>query len=442
MEVEKLLSQLQVNAATGLSFSEASNRRLNFGPNEFDVSEDEPQWKKFLDQFKEPMILLLLGSAAVSLIIGEVHDAASIALAITIVCTVAFIQNYRSEKALESLKMLMPPNLRDNNLHEFNASELVPGDIVILSVGDRIPADLRLFDCSDLQVDESTLTGEVDPVRKHSQSILLPRSKTFATLHADTHSTIHPTQTFLNMDVQALKSTRSHISAPLDNLGFDDREEHVSPLEAPKHSAHDLLNIGFMGTLVRGGHAKGVVIATAKHSTFGEVFTLMQSEESPRTPLQRGMDLLGKQLTMISMVIIIVIVIFGLIQHRSLLELFNVAIPEGLPIVVTVTLAIGQIRMASRNAIVKKLPAVETLGCVNVICTDKTGTITKNEMTVTKVVTSGLERVSVTGVGYSPLGGKLIWDMESSISVETNGNLRRLIEVGFIDLWVLSNSAR
>nr|CUU99269.1 hypothetical transcript [Hymenolepis microstoma] len=204
--------------------------------------------------------------------------------------------------------------------------------------------------------------------------------------------------------------------------------------------AHRLTNIGFMGTLVRSGNAVGVVIATGEYSEFGEVFKMMQNEEAPRTPLQKSMDRLGRHLSIISGAIILCIAVVGLIQGRNILELITVAvslavaaIPEGLPIVVTVTLAIGQMRMAARNAIIKKLPAVETLGCVNVICADKTGTMTKNEMTVTCIVTGGLERANVTGVGYNPINGEVTLEHSNSRnSALTHPNLRRLVEIGYL----------
>ncbi|VDM02075.1 unnamed protein product [Schistocephalus solidus] len=355
---------VDVDVRNGLSSSEAQRRQIQLGPNEFKSDPPDPLWKKYLRQFIEPMIGLLLASAGVSVLLGQFDDAISISMAILIVVTVGFIQGYRSEKAVESLKKLMPPKcncMRDGTLRHILAQDLVPGDIVYLSIGDRVPADLRLIEATDVRIDESNLTGETKAVTKSSHVITSARG------------------------------------------------------------AHLLSNIGFMGTLVRSGNAIGVVIATGENSEFGEVVRMMQSEEAPRTPLQKSMDRLGKHLSIISIAIIVCIVLIGLIQGRHFLELVTIgvslavaAIPEGLPIVVTVTLAIGQMRMASRNAIIKKLPAVETLGCVNVICADKTGTMTKNEMTVTRVVTSALERADVTGVGYLPAGQVLLEDTSKS----------------------------
>lgn len=282
-----------------------------------------------------------VGSAVVSICMRQYDDAVSITVAIIIVVTVAFIQEYRSEKSLEELKKLVPPEcrcLREGRIESFLARELVPGDIVHLNVGDRVPADCRLYETVDLSIDESSFTGETDPAKKTSDIV-------FNTSNSKDHT--------------------------------------------------KMKNIAFMGTLVRCGNGKGIVVSTGERSEFGEVFKMMQAEEAPKTPLQKSMDILGAQLSFYSFCIIGIIMILGWIQSRALVEMFTIgvslavaAIPEGLPIVVTVTLALGVMRMAKRNCIVKKLPTVETLGCVNVICSDKTGTITKNEMTVTVIITS------------------------------------------------------
>ncbi|KAM4568012.1 calcium-transporting ATPase type 2C member 1 isoform 2-T2 [Fundulus diaphanus] len=373
---------LQADLQSGLSQEEVSRRRVYHGWNEFDISEDEPLWRKYMSQFKDPLILLLLASAVISVIMHQFDDAISITVAIIIVVTVAFVQEYRSEKSLEELGKLMPPEchcIRDGHLEHLLARELVPGDTVCLSVGERVPADLRLFEASDLSIDESSLTGETHPSAK----------------------TTSPQPASSNGDL----SSRS--------------------------------NVAFMGTLVRCGKAKGIVIGTGENSEFGEVFKMMQAEEAPKTPLQKSMDLLGKQLSLYSFGIIGVIMLVGWLQGKGILDMFTIgvslavaAIPEGLPIVVTVTLALGVMRMVKKRAIVKKLPIVETLGCCNVICSDKTGTLTKNEMTVTQVFTSDGLHAEVTGVGYNGVGEVLLdGEMVHGFSCPS---ISKVVEVGCV----------
>lgn len=354
---QEVAARLQVDVRSGLKWTEAKQRARIIGYNELNAGEEEPTWKKYIQQFKNPLILLLLGSAAVSIIMRQFDDAISITIAIVIVVTVAFIQEYRSEKSLEELKKLVPPEchcLREGRLETFLARELVPGDIVYLNIGDRVPGDLRLYESVDLQIDESSFTGETEPAKKITDIV----------------------------------------------FNHGNNKEYTN-----------MKNIAFMGTLVRCGNGKGVVVSTGERSEFGEVFKMMQAEEAPKTPLQKSMDILGAQLSFYSFCIIGVIMLLGWLQGKAIQEMFTIsvslavaAIPEGLPIVVTVTLALGVMRMAKKRCIVKKLPTVETLGCVNVICSDKTGTITKNEMTVTVVITSDGYMADVTGAGYNDHG--------------------------------------
>ncbi|GFU78616.1 calcium-transporting ATPase type 2C member 1 [Trichonephila clavipes] len=377
---DEVATLLNTNIHNGLSWLEANRRLSLYGFNEFEVTQEEPLWKKYIEQFKNPLIVLLLASALVSICMQQFDDAFSITAAIVIVVTVAFVQEYRSEKSLEELNKLVPPTctcLREGNHESFLAKNLVPGDIVLLSIGDRVPADLRLFEATDLSIDESSFTGETEP----SSKVIKPLEKT---------------------------------------NGIPSRH-----------------NIAFMGTLVRCGVGKGIVISTAENSEFGDIFKMMQAEEAPKTPLQISMDTLGKQLSFYSFAIIGLIMLVGWFQGRPLMEMFNIgvslavaAIPEGLPIVVTVTLALGVMRMAKRNAIIKKLPTVETLGCVSVICCDKTGTLTKNEMTVTSIVTSELYHAEVSGVGYSEPGQVNV--MESGNHMQQINSMRTVIEAGCV----------
>ncbi|NXM69978.1 AT2C2 ATPase, partial [Serilophus lunatus] len=379
---EDLARALNVDLQTGLSECSVLQRRLKHGWNEFSVENTESIWKKYLDQFKNPLILLLLASALVSVVTKEYEDAASITMAVLIVVTVAFIQEYRSEKSLEELNKLVPPEcncLREGKLQHLLARELVPGDIIYLSVGDRVPADLRLIEVTDLLVDESSFTGEAEPCNK-TDSVLLEAG-----------------------DITTLS------------------------------------NVVFMGTLVRHGKGKGVVIGTGENSQFGEVFKMMQAEETPKTPLQKSMDRLGKQLTLFSFGIIGLIMLIGWLQGKYLLSMFTIgvslavaAIPEGLPIVVTVTLVLGVLRMAKKKVIVKKLPIVETLGCCNVICSDKTGTLTANEMTVTRLVTSDGFQAEVSGVGYNGEGNVSLLPTKEILKEFSNVSVGKLVEAGCV----------
>ncbi|KAM4833675.1 calcium-transporting ATPase type 2C member 2 [Thomomys bottae] len=377
-----LARALCVDLDNGLSEFAVAQRRLVHGWNEFIADNTEPVWKKYLDQFKNPLILLLLGSALVSVLTKEYEDAISIAMAVLIVVTVAFVQEYRSEKSLEELTKLVPPEcncIRDGKLQRMLARNLVPGDVVALSIGDRIPADIRLTEVTDLLVDESSFTGEAEPCSK--------------------------------------------TDAPLADSG----------------GLSTLNNIVFMGTLVQCGKGQGVVIGTGEKSQFGEVFRMMQAEETPKTPLQKSMDKLGKQLTLFSFGIIGLLMLLGWAQGKPLLSMFTIgvslavaAIPEGLPIVVTVTLVLGVLRMAKKRVMVKKLPIVETLGCCNVICSDKTGTLTANEMTVTQLVTSDGLLAEVSGVGYNGTGTVRLLPTKEALKEFANVSVGRLVEAGCV----------
>lgn len=400
LDPQETADRLNTSLVHGLSPAEAEARLLRDGPNELPREEPEPLWLRFLKQFKETLILLLLASAAISFFMGNYDDAISIALAVTIVVTVGFVQEYRSEKSLEALSRLVPhyahlirnvppldgtgrntpvasngggeyelQELRSGSPNSVSAavkasttvpaSQLVPGDLVLFSTGDRIPADIRITAATDLTIDESNLTGENEPVVKYADAL---RSKA-----APSSKIITPPHT-------------PFYDAPAGGtVGADVRlnEQH---------------NIAFMGTLVRSGYGQGIVIATGPNTEFGSISASLQEIESPRTPLQLSMDRLGQELSYMSFGVIGLIVVIGLLQGRKILEMFTIgvslavaAIPEGLPIIVTVTLALGVLRMANRGAIMRRLPSVETLGSVNVVCSDKTGTLTQNHMTVTKM---------------------------------------------------------
>ncbi|KAF2640055.1 calcium-transporting P-type ATPase-like protein [Massarina eburnea CBS 473.64] len=392
LSAQETARKLSTSVTHGLSSSSASTLIHTHGLNELPHDEPEPLWLRFLKQFKETLILLLLGSAAVSLIMGNLDDAVSIAAAVTIVVTVGFVQEYRSEKSLEALSQLVPhsahviragveqprsarlasevgpdgvemDNLKDttasleaaeSHASTISATLLVPGDLVLFHTGDRIPADIRITHAADLTIDESNLTGENEPVPKVPDTIQPPSG------------------------IQRSPSP-FYASPAAGTVGADIR-------------LNDQKNIAFMGTLVRSGYGQGLVIGTGGSTEFGAISASLQEIESPRTPLQVSMDKLGKELSYMSFGVIAFIILLGLWRGWAFIDMFQIgvslavaAIPEGLPIIVTVTLALGVLRMSKRDAIVRRLPSVETLASVNVICSDKTGTLTTNHMTVTKI---------------------------------------------------------
>lgn len=374
----------------GLSPTDADARLLQNGPNELPHEQPEPLWLRFLKQFRETLILLLLASAFISYLMGNLDDAVSITIAVTIVVTVGFVQEYRSERSLEALNKLVPyyahsirglPNIRVRpdrqsqpketsdgiemgsfpngpNLGPSTfelgssiipASKLAVGDLVVFSTGDRIPADIRITGAADLSIDESNLTGENEPAIKQIDAL----------------DRLTATQSASN---PGNPQSPLYASPAAGTVGADIR-------------LNEQTNIAFMGTLVRSGHGRGLVVGVGAGTEFGGISASLQEIESPRTPLQLSMDRLGQELSYISFAVIGLIMFVGLWQGRHVLEMFTIgvslavaAIPEGLPIIVTVTLALGVLRMAKQGAIVRKLPSVETLGSVNVVCSDKTGT--------------------------------------------------------------------
>ena len=344
--VEEVLKAHSTNLLHGLNLEEVDKLRVDFGLNKLAVEEKDHIMVRFLEQFKDPLIMMLLGSSVLSVVVGQLEDALSILGAVIIVGCVAFYQEYQSEQSLEALTTLVPPRcnvLRSGRTTNVLAEELVPGDVIRLQAGDRIPADARLVECNSLSVDESSLTGEADPRTKTQKALVEIKS---------------------------------------------DSDANIS----------DRLNMIFMGTLICTGNGLAVVTYIASQTEFGKTFEEMKGIENKRTPLQEKMDDLGKQLSFFSLILIGLIGLIGIIQGKSFFTMFNIgvslavaAIPEGLPICVTVTLALGVMRMANKKAIVKKLPAVEALGCANYICCDKTGTLTQNCMTVIRLYVPGLE---------------------------------------------------
>lgn len=319
-----------------------------------------PILEALLQQLKEPLILMLLGSASISIVLGNIADAVSIAVALLVVSLVAAIQEYRSEQALEQLQNLVPHTctvLRDGMVLDRSAATgLVVGDLILLQSGDRVPADCRVVDAIELTVDESALTGEHDAVLKTGEGIL------------------------------TLSSCSSAVSSASSSLIGSNNNSSSSVGMAPPVT--EQRNIVFTGTLVNGGRGRALVVAVGEHTEFGKIAAALSGIVARKSPLQLKIDELSQRLAYVSTAAIVAIAALGWLFGRPFLETLTVAvslavaaIPEGLPICVTVTLALGVLRMAKSNAIVKKLPVVESLGCTTAIASDKTGTLTQNEST-------------------------------------------------------------
>ena len=353
--VTDLYRHFQVDPQTGLSVPEARRRREKYGYNTIREKKRKGPAGILLDQFKDFMVLVLLGATLISGLLEEYGDALTIIAIVILNALLGFIQEYRSEKSFAALKKLAAPRgvvLRGGIMQEIPAEEVVPGDILLFQAGDRVCADVRLFQTANLFIDESPLTGE-------SQAV----------------------------------------------------EKGATPLRSAPSSPGDALNMAFSGTMVTSGNGRGVAVATGMETEMGRIATLIQEVEVQSTPLQRRLARLGKVLVVCCLALCLFVVVLGIWRGEDLytmlmsgISLAVAAIPEGLPAIVTVALALGVQRMLKRRAIVRRLPAVESLGCATVICSDKTGTITQNKMTVKKVSAGG-QVFDVSGDGYEPWGG-------------------------------------
>ena len=341
------------SGTSGLTEREALNRLTQHGPNEIKREGGVSRIKIFLSQFNSFIVYILIAAVFISIVLQEYIDGAVIIFILIVNAVLGFYQEYRAEKAIESLKKmaaLQATVIRDGQKKRIDTSQLVPGDMIVFESGDRIPADARVIEAYQLEIIESSLTGESHPVGK---------------------------------DPAPIKDTTT--------LG-------------------DMKNMVFGGTNVTSGSGKAVVVKTGMQTEMGKIAESIESVEDDETPLQKKLDLLGRKLGILTLVICIIIIGFGIFQGGEFLEMIMVgvslavaAVPEGLPIVVTIALALGVKRMAGQNALVKRLPSVETLGCTTVICTDKTGTLTRNEMTVTKLFVNDTI-IDVTGTGYGREG--------------------------------------
>jgi Ca2+-transporting ATPase len=360
----------------GLSRHEAALRFSEYGPNELESVRRTSAVRILSRQLNNALIVVLLAATGLSAFLGHELEAVAIGVIVLFAVLLGFIQEFRSERAIEALRRMAAPSAtvwRDGEEIETPARELVPGDVILLRTGNKIPADLRLIEAVNLQVEESALTGESLPAEKHTA---------------------------------ALSESR---------LAIADRK-----------------NVGYAGTAVTYGRGRGVVVATGMNTEFGKIAGMIQAIETPKTPLQENLDRVGRILVRIAFVIVALIAVLGLLRGQPFIEMlvFGIAlavavVPEALPAVVTVSLAIGVRRMVKRNALMRRLLAVETLGSTSYICSDKTGTLTKDEMTVRKIHAAG-RTVDVTGEGYTPQGRF----QHNGQAVESDPALRELLQAG------------
>ena len=403
-EVNELVKFMNTSLENGLSGAEVNTRLEKYGKNELIKEKGKTAWQIFLGQFKDFLIYLLIFAIIISVIIGiyegtrnpgtwssEYTDAIVILAILIVNAILGFRQEYKAEKSLESLKKLAPHFAkvrRDSKVQEIAVEDIVPGDIVLIEEGDKFPADIRLFKEFSLYVDEAILTGESKPVKKQ--------------------------------------------------LGIVDEQEILA----------DRTNLGYMNTIITRGNGEGIAIGTGMNTEIGKIAEKLQEEEVELSPFQKEVNKFGKALGILILIICaivfiieLIIVLINVFLHSGgvfdathldeIIEAFEIAIslavsavPEGLVVVITVVMSIGMRKMADRNALVRKLNAVETLGRVNIICSDKTGTLTKNEMTVVKVFLGGKE-YDVEGVGYA-IEGKI---MEDGTPVEITPEMKRFLEV-------------
>ncbi len=379
MDAGQVVSGLK-STQDGLRVSEAAERLQRVGPNQLRPPKMRSPWARLLSQFHNVLIYVLLGAGLVTLLLGHQIDAAVILAVVVINALIGFIQEGKAERALDAVRSLLSPTamvMRDGQRMSIAASELVPGDLVFVQSGDRVPADVRLLQQHELRVDEAMLTGESLPVAKQTNLV----------------------------EEQA-------------QLG-------------------DRRNMLYSGTMVTSGQGQGVVAETGENTEIGRIGSLLEEVQTLSTPLTRQMHHFALLLTIVILGVAGVTALFGvLVRDYSIGEMFLAAvglavaaIPEGLPAIITIALAIGVQRMAGKHAIIRRLPAVETLGSVSTICSDKTGTLTRNEMTVQSVVLGGRE-LQVSGVGYDPHGGFV--DGSSGASQVPDDRLVELCRAGLL----------
>lgn len=373
---QQVVAALSTNMQLGLTSSDASRRLVEVGHNQLNIAPKISPWRIFLGQFTDFMVLVLIGASIISGLLGEKEDALTILAIIILNAVLGFFQEYRAEKSLEALKELTAPLAhvcRDGKVRRVPAKDLVPGDIMVLEGGDRVPADGRIVEQVNLEVNEATLTGESMAVSKTEEVL-----------------------------------------------------QETNPMLG------DQLNMVFAGTVVTSGRGKAVVVATGMKTEIGKIAGMISQAEDEATPLQKRLEQLGQWLVFICLGVCAMVGTMGVLRGEPPRQMFLAAvslavaaIPEGLPAIVTISLAIGVQKMIKRSAIIRKLPAVETLGCATVICSDKTGTLTQNKLTVTKIW-AGQQEYLVANPIESKKG-----------KIELPADMERLLEIG-----VLCNNAQ
>lgn len=375
LNYKKCFEILDSNEKKGLTEQEVQKRREKYGKNEIESGKKKTLLSMFLSQFQDLLIIILILAAIISGFLGETLDAIAIIFIVVLNAIMSTIQEYRAEKALDAIKNMIAPKakvIRSGEIKEVLSSDLVPGDVVILAEGDKVPADLRIFESNSLHINEAILTGESMPVDKQT--------------------------------------------APCGDVLINDQK-----------------CMAFSNTLVTFGNGKGLVVSTGMSTEFGKIAEMLQTEEE-QLPLQKNLDEFSKQLAKIILAICVIVFITGVLEGGDILEFFMVAvslavaaIPEGLPAIMTISLAAGVYKLAKKNAIIRKLPAVETLGSVSVICSDKTGTLTRNELSVASIYVND-KIYDVSGAGYIP-SGKITYKGKE-IDVSKENELKHLILAG------------
>lgn len=354
IDQQRVITELKSDVTVGLSSSEAATRLKQYGPNEVSIGQKTSGWTIFFAQFKNILIVILIVAVVLSLILGHILEAIAITIILLFAVILGFLQEFRAERSIEALREMAAPRaavLRDGQELQIPAQEIVPGDLILIRAGNKIPADGRLLQAFNLKVEESALTGESVASEKNPAPLLL------------------------------------------DNIATGDQK-----------------NMVFAGTTATYGRGLAIVVSTGMETFFGKIARMLQQVEVTKTPLQENLNKLGQVLARSAIIVVLLIVGLGLLRGQPLFEMiiFGIAlavavVPEALPAVVTISLAMGVQRMVKRNALVRRLPAVETLGSTSVICSDKTGTLTKDEMTVRRIVI-GEEVIDVSGSGYDPEG--------------------------------------